>query len=247
MINIVTVSGGIQSAIVADIVIKEIPEVRLIFTDTKWEDPDLYRFLSDLEKYWGKEIIRLSDGRNPEELMYDQGILANDRVPICSRILKGEVLQKYIKEQREDDEENEITIYFGIDWSESHRCNKINRIYDKLKIKTRYPLIERKSFFDKPAQIEIIKSWGIEIPRLYREGFQHNNCNGGCVRQGAKSWRRLLQVRPDVFGERERVEREFKDGKYTFLKNISLSELHDIDESQCRLFDDDEPCMCFEV
>ena len=47
--------------------------------------------------------------------------------------------------------------------------------------------------------------------------------------------------------ERERVESIFKDGKYTFMKELSLKELRENEEKHCSLFEDELPCVCFEV
>ena len=231
MKNVVAISGGLASAIMANSVLSKIDDnAELVFTDTKWEDPDLYRFLDDLESYWGIEITRLSDGRNPEQLFYDEGILGSNRVPICSRLLKAKILQEYVKKY------DSVTVYFGIDLSEEHRAPRITNIYDQLKVYTRFPLIEKRVFSNKKQFAwEVEENWGIVIPRLYREGFPHNNCNGGCVRQGEKYWKHLLRIRPAVFEDRARIEREFKNGKYTFMKKMSLDELREREESQMEL------------
>ncbi|MFM6395675.1 MAG: phosphoadenosine phosphosulfate reductase family protein, partial [Planktothrix sp.] len=65
---IVALSGGKASAYCADYALNNFPkkDVILYFNDTKWEHPDLYRFLNDLSKYWDKEITYDSDGRSPE-------------------------------------------------------------------------------------------------------------------------------------------------------------------------------------
>jgi 3'-phosphoadenosine 5'-phosphosulfate sulfotransferase (PAPS reductase)/FAD synthetase len=256
MRHIVTLSGGITSAWVANWVIENVDRnAELIFTDPKWEHHDLYRFLHDLENYWGRKITWLEDGRTPEQLFYDQGILGNNRMPVCSRLLKGKVLQDYLKSIDDD-----ITLYFGIDFDEQHRSVRIKKIYDEMGIYTRFPLIELEQFLMKDEQRKEIKyEWGIEPPELYNAGFAHNNCSGGCVRQGKKSWLVLLKQYPEVYAERERVEREFskeKGSNYTFLKDsngepLSLERLRKdyekMHDGEVSLFPEDEPCMCFEV
>ena len=183
----ITVSGGIGSAYCANLVLTNLSlNAELIFTDTKWEDQDLYRFLYELEKFWNKKIIRLSDGRNPEKLFFDKRMLGSNRVPLCSRVLKAETMQNYLKKI-----EGRKIVYFGIDADEAHRAEKIKAVYDKLGIETRFPLIDKKIMmpFDKERiQNEIENDWGIKVPRMYREGFSHNNCSGGCVRQGKNSY-----------------------------------------------------------
>jgi hypothetical protein len=56
-------------------------------------------------------------------------------------------------------------------------------------------------------------------------------------------------MNPEVYAERERMEREFKDGNYTIIKGMSLKELREKQEkSSCEVTHEDElPCVCFEV
>src|SRR6056297_3350027 len=196
--NIVTLSGGATSAWVANYVLKNIDSnAELVFTDPKWEHKDLYRFLLDLEAYWNVKIKWLEDGRTPEELFYQQGILGNNRMPVCSRILKGKVLQDYLKTIDE-----EVTLYFGVDYDEQHRAVRIEKLYSDIGIKCRFPLIEQEQFLiGNEIRKEIKYEWGIEPPELYNHGFSHNNCSGGCVRQGKKSWLLLLKTYPEVYAE----------------------------------------------
>lgn len=242
--NIITISGGLTSAYVAKLILEK-KEAELIFTDTGWEDLDLYRFLDDLEKLFNQKIIRLKHHKynNPEELFNGMGMLGSNRVPNCSRYMKVEVLQKYLKENYS----NNCTVYFGIDYSEKHRADRIKFQYDKLGIETKFPLIESKDFFIKDKITNWLKVNNIEIPRLYKDGYIHNNCSGGCVRAGKKSWLHLLKTNPDVYRERERVEFEFKNGQYTFMKDVSLKQLREEQDKHCNLFEDEMPCICFEV
>lgn len=210
---IVTISGGKNSAMCAKYALDKYSEenVILYFNDTKWEHPDLYRFLTDLEKYFDHKIIRDNDGRNPEQLFYDNHALANNRMPFCSRILKAERLQKFYQDGD--------TIIFGISGNEIKRARRIKGMYQNIAIKTRkmckivFPLITEKI---TEKQINDFLSFTKE-PLLYRLGFTHNNCSGGCVRAGKKQWRLLYEKLPEIYLDRERVEREV--GEY-FKRNI---------------------------
>lgn len=246
MKHIITVSGGLTSAYVAKITLEKQPDAELVFTDTGWEHEDLFRFLTDLERLFDKKITYLRHDKyyNPEALFYGKKILGSNRVPICSRVLKVEVLQNYIKEKYN----NECILYFGIDYSEKHRAERIKFQYDKIGVETRFPLVESRDFFIRDRIEKWLAENSIEIPYLYKAGYLHNNCSGGCVRAGKKSWLHLLKNSPEIYRERERVESEFKGGKYTFMKDISLRELRENQEKYCNLFEpDDMPCQCFEV
>ncbi len=86
--HIVAISGGIASAWVANWVRENIDgEIIYYFNDTKWEHPDLYRFLGDIEKALGIKITSDDNGKSPEEIFYEKRMLGSNRTPICSRIL----------------------------------------------------------------------------------------------------------------------------------------------------------------
>lgn len=76
---IVTLSGGKASAMCIKLALEKYPKDKVIlyFNDTKWEHPDLYRFLNDLSKYFNHRILIDSDGRTPEQLFYDMRFLGN--------------------------------------------------------------------------------------------------------------------------------------------------------------------------
>jgi 3'-phosphoadenosine 5'-phosphosulfate sulfotransferase (PAPS reductase)/FAD synthetase len=209
---IVALSGGKASAFCADWALKHYPakQVILYFNDTQWEHPDLHRFLGDLELYFKHKIIRDNDGRSVEQLFYDCSAIANNMMPFCSRILKAERLQKYYKDGD--------TLVFGIGPEEIERAYRLVGVYQKIAAKTGkyckliFPLIHENVI--KTDINEFFKKIGILEPELYRLGFLHNNCSGGCVRAGKKHWKLLYEKLPEIYLDRERVEREVR----AFLK-----------------------------
>jgi 3'-phosphoadenosine 5'-phosphosulfate sulfotransferase (PAPS reductase)/FAD synthetase len=225
---IVCVSGGLSSFFCADWALKKYPKDKIIlyFNDTKWEHPDLYRFLSDIQNYLNHPIIFDTDGRDPEQLFYDHHALANNRMPFCSRALKAERLQQFYKDGD--------TLIFGIGLTESHRANRLIGRYQVCSVKLdkyrklEFPLISQN--ISSKIINNFMKTTGIRIPLLYKLGFSHNNCSGGCVRQGISQWRLLLRKLPEVYRERERVETEFNNvfgTEYSFMKHLSLKELRE--------------------
>jgi len=211
---IVALSGGKASAWCADWALKKYGHSRVVlyFNDTKWEHPDLYRFLTDLSSYFEKEITHDSDGRNPEELFVDQHALANNRMPFCSRILKAERLQKYYKD-------GDILV-FGIGLDEPDRWDRLNVVYSKIAKKTgKKCSLEMPLISNSITSLDIdnfLKNAGIREPLLYSLGFKHNNCSGGCVRAGKKHWKLLYEKLPGVYLERERVEEKIRK-RYPFF------------------------------
>lgn len=223
---ICALSGGKASAWCAKWAFDNYPkeDIILYFNDTKWEHEDLYRFLDDLSKYFDHPITYDNDGRSPEALFYDHRALANNRMPFCSHELKAERLQKFYR--------HGDTIVFGIGLDEPHRAKRIIDVYEsvghrkKRYAKLAFPLIS------EGVTPRDINKWLHEVdilePLLYRLGFKHNNCAGGCVRSGKGQWKLLLEKLPEIYAERERVEEEMREylGKpVTYLKDISLKEL----------------------
>jgi 3'-phosphoadenosine 5'-phosphosulfate sulfotransferase (PAPS reductase)/FAD synthetase len=206
---IVALSGGKASAWCANWALENFSkdDVVLYFNDTKWEHPDLYRFLNDLEVYFDHKIINDSLGLSPEDLFYQERALANNRMPFCSKILKAKRLQKYRK--------NGDLIIFGIGKDEIDRANRIIEVYQKI---TKNSLIWKSLLFpliSESVDSEEVDRWlnsiRIKEPLLYQLGFSHNNCSGGCVRAGKKQWKMLYEKLPGVYLERERVEREVRE------------------------------------
>jgi 3'-phosphoadenosine 5'-phosphosulfate sulfotransferase (PAPS reductase)/FAD synthetase len=237
--NIVTLSGGMASAYVAIWAAENNLSPIFYFNDTRWEHPDLYRFLADIEKALGIKITHDTDGRTPEQVCYDKKFLANNRIPLCSRILKAERLQAFIK--------HGDSCFFGIDNTEKHRAARIEFVYNKFGINCRFPLVENN--ISKQEIEKKIKEYGIKKPAMYDMGFKHNNCSGGCVRAGKATWALLLRTMPEVYTDRERLESEFSTWsgqKTTFLKDESLKELRERIQKQPELVfkDIDETLEC---
>jgi 3'-phosphoadenosine 5'-phosphosulfate sulfotransferase (PAPS reductase)/FAD synthetase len=182
---IVALSGGKASAWCAWWALQHYPaeSVVLYFNDTKWEHPDLYRFLADLSTYLGKEITEDSDGRSVEDVFYDKQFIADNRAPFCSRILKAERLQRFYRDKD--------TIVFGIGQDEAHRAIRIVEVYQehserkKRRVTVRFPLVAES--ITGLMIDQWLASTGIAPPILYSLGFSHNNCSGGCVRAGKSS------------------------------------------------------------
>jgi len=254
MKHIVSISGGSASAVAANRVLERYPtDTVLWFADTLWEDPDLHRFLRDLEQHWGRSIIRHVEGLTPLQVAEKRKIIPNQRLAPCSLVLKIEPFRRYIKAQPKP-----LTIHLGLDWTEMHRMEAPKRRYEELQgISVDFPLMWEP--IETRPYSEVVKEWGIEIPALYKLGFPHNNCGGRCVRQGNKEWARLQQTHPERYAEVEKWEQEqqakggaranyaiARDQRNKQVKPVSLRQLRErrqelpIQES----FEDRFACFC---
>ena len=229
MRRILAYSGGIASAYCISLVEPDV----VYFNDTRWEHEDLYRFNNDVENLYGIKLVHDNDGRNPEEVFMAQHMLGNNRAPICSRVLKAERLQRYAKPGD--------TIYFGIMPDELNRAARIRAIYSELGINTEFPMLRNDKA--KSEAFNFFYQRRVKRPYLYNIGFEHNNCSGGCVRAGKRSWARCYRFLPEVYESRSLVEQRFNlmmGGNYSFIKGCTLEEFKEqIKRRDIYQFDDD--------
>jgi 3'-phosphoadenosine 5'-phosphosulfate sulfotransferase (PAPS reductase)/FAD synthetase len=212
--SIVAYSGGIASAYCIGLC----PGAEVYFNDTLWEHDDLYRFNNDVARDFGVVITSDSDGRDCEQIFNDEHILGSNRVPVCSRILKAERLQRYAHAGD--------TIYFGIMPDELPRAARIRTIYTSLGINTEFPMIRNENA--KADAFNYFDRAGIKKPYLYTKGFAHNNCSGGCVRGGKRNWARLWHSDKATYQARSDCEQRFNERfktHYSFLRDCTLEEL----------------------
>jgi len=187
--------------------------VRLLFTDTKTEDEDLYRFITQAAEVVGSELVTLTDGRDVWQLFFDEKFIGNTRVDICSRVLKRDLARKWINENCDP---ADTAIVLGIDWTEIHRFERATPHW--LPYTLQAPLCD-PPLRDKAFFLEWAASCGLEPPRLYAMGFPHNNCGGFCVKQGHKAFENLLRQMPERYAYHELKEQEFRD---TFGKDVAI-------------------------
>jgi 3'-phosphoadenosine 5'-phosphosulfate sulfotransferase (PAPS reductase)/FAD synthetase len=196
MKHVISYSGGLGSFATAYHVVDNYSDVELIFTDTKTEDEDLYRFIDETVKVLGCKYTVLADGRDIWQVMEDVRFQANSRVDPCSRVLKRELFRKHIESNYDT---KDTIIYFGIDKKESHRMDAIRRNWEPWK--TDAPLIQLG--WDREYILDILDTFKINPPRLYEMGFPHNNCGGFCVKTGQKQMKLLLDKMPERYAWHE--------------------------------------------
>lgn len=216
MKHIVFFSGGIGSYYAAKRVIERHGEenVILLFTDTKIEDSDLYRFVDETAIKLGAEIVKISDGRTPWDVAKDVKFIPNSRIAQCSHLLKQKVSKKYIKENFKVDE---CVLYLGIDWTETHRTKAPIKNWAPYKVE--FPMMD-KPYLTKPDMLQELSEEGIEIPKLYKLGFAHNNCGGFCFRAGIGHFKNLLEKLPELYDYHEKKELEMQ--KYLNRDDVSI-------------------------
>ena len=253
--HIIFYSGGLGSFLAAKRVVEQhgAENVILMFTDTKYEHQDLYRFIEEGAYYLGAKLEILSEGRDVFQVFKDVKLMGNTRIDPCSRVLKREVSNKWI---RENFKPKDCVLYFGIDWQEEHRTKSIVKNWAPYRVE--FPLCQQPFLF--PVQrFQILEECGIEKPYLYKIGMSHNNCAGFCVKAGQKHYKTLFHADPNLYKQHEEKELEVyeaigkkrpflrmrKDGEMNYITLREYRENYLEPEVEFEMFDYGEGCACF--
>lgn len=207
MKHLVQFSTGVASAEVAWRLVAEHgpADVVLLTADTRVEDEDNWRFGREVAGRLGCEWIITADGRTPMQVGRDRKCVPNNRMAVCSQILKRELLARYLTEHYDP---AAAVVYLGYDWTELHRVEAARAHWAPWTAD--FPLT-RPPHLWKEQILDLFRERGIEPPRLYGYGFAHANCGGACVRGGQAQWSLLLQVNRTRYLEWEAEEEVSRD------------------------------------
>ena len=208
MRHIVFYSSGISSYCAAKRTVEQHGKENtiLLFADTGIGDADNYRFLFQSAESLGCELVTVRNTKDSTVFgnWRSRHAIANNRMPFCSFDMKHKPCRDWLKEHGSEDD----VYVVGISWDEVHRLAAIEKGWSPNRVWA--PLTE-PPYLDKSATLNEALSDGLEPPRLYKHGFSHSNCGGGCVRAGQAHWRHLLRTLPDVFAKWEKEEREMQE------------------------------------
>lgn len=256
MKHVVQFSTGIGSAEVLRRVVERHGSTNTVAltADTLVEDDDNWRFARQVVRMLSVRWIVLADGRTPMQAGRDARVVPNNRLAVCSRVLKRELLRRFIDEHYDP---ADTVIYLGFDWTEPHRLDAARGPWEPYTVDA--PLME-SPYVEKPLLLAEWRKRGIEPPSLYADGFAHANCGGGCVRGGQAQWGLLLSKRPETYAyweeEEQRSRRELgkdvtilRDRRGGTVKPLSLRSFRERLEAEPTLFDGDDwgACGCLEA
>jgi len=207
---IVNVSGGLTSFEALRRTIERYGKENAhpVFADTLSEEPDLYRFLADQERYLDMTFHRAVEGRTPWQVMKDEGYITmhypGGTVAPCSRILKREIIDSQISALYKP---GTYTRVFGYEWSEVDRMEKLR---ESIAPQPAWFPLSEPPYVDKCHISNFLESIGIAVPQAYKDGFEHDNCGGECVKAGQAHWAHLYYTRPERYMHAEGQEEEIR-------------------------------------
>jgi len=251
MRHIVQFSTGVASAEIAWRLVGQHGRdaVLLLTADTRKEDADNWRFAHEVHGRLGCEWVVLADGRTPMQVGRDRRVVPNNRMAVCSLILKRKLLRDYLDAHIDP---AIAAIYLGYDWTEVERIKKAAPNWAPYMVRT--PLADHP-FVSKPDLLQAFRDRGIEPPRLYAQGFPHANCGGACVRGGQAQWELLLRVNRPRYLEWEADEEQtraelgkdvaiLRDRNHGGMTPLPLRTFRERIDAQPGLFDCDDWGAC---
>lgn len=226
-------SGGLCSFFAMLRIVKEHGPLNcvLLFADTLIESKGLYEFNLRASEHLGIPLTRVSKEETPWELFRREGMIANNRFPICSIRLKREPLNEWMEANFEMDMNQSnflmgpATVVLGFDWTEQNRLREFQEAHPSWRACA--PMTE-EPIWDKCKMQAEAEKLGLPISDNYKWGLPHDNCGGRCVRAGMAHWARLLVVNPcaytewedeEIFTQSELARRGISNAQFTILKD----------------------------
>lgn len=195
-------STGAASAVMAQMALRENPQTIIARCETANEDPDNYRFETDVMRRLGCSVTVLRSERyaSVPDVWKGERYMAGMEGAPCTREMK---IMPRLAFQRPTD-----VHFFGYtaDKTDTDRFAKLKANYPELVV--RAPLVERG--ITKAATLAIVESWGIALPRSYAMGFHNANClQTGCVKAtSANYWALYRKQFPKNFARTASLARE---------------------------------------
>lgn len=196
-------SAGVTSAIAAKLACDKyrgVLPVHLVNTDTGSEDDDNYRFMRDVSVWLDipLEIIRNEKYVDTFAVYDETGFFKNQYGAKCTLELKKKPRQAY------ENLEADLQV-FGYDAGEADRAARF--VENNPEVTPWFPLLE--CGITKSEARQMLMQAGIDEPITYALGFKNANCLArGCVKGGMGYWNHIRKVRPEVFANMARKERE---------------------------------------
>lgn len=169
-----------------------------VYCRVEEEHEDNLRFLADFSRVFGipVKIIRNEKYQGSiYNVFLKRGYIKNAQGAPCTLFLKKEMRKEY---QQHGDIQA-----FGYTSEEQDRADRF--IDSNNDVQESFPLIDNG--VTKHDCLRLIHKNGIELPVMYRLGYQNNNCVG-CVKGGMGYWNKIRKDFPLQFKRMAEIERE---------------------------------------
>lgn len=230
-------SCGAASAIATKIAIAQyefLYDIVIARCIVKEEHPDNDRFAADCEKWFGMPITNLiaeEYGGSVYSVIEKRKYISGIAGAPCTMLLKKKVREDF---QRP----NDIHV-FGYCAEEQDRYD---RFIDSNNIDVRVPLIEKS--LSHADCLGMLGNAGIELPEMYKMGYQHNNCVACTKATGAGYWNKIKVDFPEQFWRMAGASRALgvkmarvgKDRVYLDELPVGVGRYQDEPEIQCGIF-----------
>jgi hypothetical protein len=208
-------SCGDASAVACALALKTNPNAIVVRIHLPTEHPDNERFAADCARWYGKEIVTLHDpeGRTTWDVWEKRKYIAGIAGAPCTGELKKAVRFAF---QKPDD-----LHVFGFTTEELKRSWTFQRNNPELNLS--FPLLDAR--LSKSDCHAIVRARDIELPAMYRLGFDNNNCIG-CPKGGAGYWNMIRKHFPAEFARMCELSRRLgarlvkQDGARIFLDEL---------------------------
>jgi 3'-phosphoadenosine 5'-phosphosulfate sulfotransferase (PAPS reductase)/FAD synthetase len=211
--HILSLSGGKDSSALAIHMRDRVAEMEYLFCDTGKELPETYEYLSRLEAYLGKQIVRLNADRDFDHwLEVYGGYLPSSRMRWCTRQLKLKPFEQYVGNEN-------VISYVGIRADE----DRVGYISTKPNIKAVFPFKEEG--ITKPDVFRILEESGVGIPDYYK--WRTRSGCYFCFFQRKSEWLGLKEHHPHLFESAklyEKLDPETGE-RFTWQQKETLDEM----------------------
>jgi len=211
--HVLGLSGGKDSAALAIYMRDRVPEMEYFFADTGAELQETYDFLEKMEAYLGKEIIRLSPGRDFDHFLKLYGnFLPSPSARWCTKEMKIKPFERWIGD-------DEAISYVGIRADE----NRGGYISTKPNIKAVMPF--KEDGLEKADIFKILDESGVGVPDYYK--WRSRSGCYFCFYQRKSEWAGLKKEHPELFEKAKKYEKPdpVTGKRFTWSQNESLDEL----------------------
>lgn len=195
-------------------------EVDAVYADTGGEHHDNMRFLHDMERLTGVTVtvVRSDKYISPLDVWSRRRFIKGPAGAVCTSELKRRPLSTFW-----DMDHDHV---FGFDIGEGERLERIR--LNEAPVVVRSLLIERR--LSKADCFQILHANNIELPAMYRLGFNNANCIG-CPKGGKGYWNKVRKHFPETFAAVAVLQRDLGrgsafwagDGERLMLDELPLS------------------------